>query len=207
MSLRVRQTEHAGKLRGSDGQKEWEHKPSLKWASSRIRRRTGTQVVREALAQCAETSEEIEETGEMANQTSRTTQPPQKRQPRHPIIGKPGGVVGNSYAALSLLLAVVSQATGMDVAARATTQPLEPQGAPDVIPEAIEVRRARVSDLRSRASTRDVTDTFMIVCGGEDTLLCTFDEARDTLSRMPLLAHARWTLVDLATAPRVVDGR
>lgn len=119
------------------------------------------------------------------------------------VIGKPGAVTGNTRAALSLLLAVVGQTTGKRVAARAVARALEPGGAP----ETIEVRRIAVTDRRGTTSPASQAATFMLVCNGVDTMQATFDEACDTLSRMPLLDHARWTLVDLDTAPIVADGR
>lgn len=118
-------------------------------------------------------------------------------------IGKPGGVTGNTRTALSLLLAVVSQATGMEVAARAQVGPTNGQG----VRETLEVRRARVTD---GLPAREAAATFVVVCNGEDTMRGTFDDVRELLAGLTLLDRARWTLVDLkseASGTQVADGR
>lgn len=129
----------------------------------------------------------------------------QTKQAGDSSIGKPGGVVGNTYPALSLLLAVVSQtAPERTIAACATVGPAEAR-------EVLAVRRAKVSDLRpgghATGERLHPLTSFVVECNGAPTIIGTFDETRDLLSRMPLLDGARWTLTDLDKAPQVVDGR
>ena len=51
MSLKTRRTEHTGYLTGSDAQKEYDDKASLKWDSNRRRRQYDKEVVCQALAE------------------------------------------------------------------------------------------------------------------------------------------------------------
>ena len=49
MALGIRRTEHAGYLTGSDGQKEYDNKRILKWASRRQRRQQARKALRSIL--------------------------------------------------------------------------------------------------------------------------------------------------------------